>query len=146
VISVETQQPRHSVSVSGVIIDDRSRALLIRRRDNHHWEPPGSVLELGETLHEGLRREVSEETGLAVEPSALTGVYKNMTHAVICIVFRCKVTGGALTTNDEAAAFHWASEPEAAEMMAEAFTVRVLDALHSSGIPAVRAHDGIRLV
>ena len=42
-----TMDARHSVSVAGVIIDDQHRALLIRRRDNQHWEPPGGVLELG---------------------------------------------------------------------------------------------------
>ena len=38
--------PRHSVSVAAVITDDHGRALLIQRRDNHTWEPPGGVLEL----------------------------------------------------------------------------------------------------
>lgn len=64
---------RHSVSVAAVITDDQARALLIQRRDNHRWEAPGGVLELGEAIHDGLRREVREETGLDVEPGALTG-------------------------------------------------------------------------
>jgi 8-oxo-dGTP diphosphatase len=51
--------PRHSVSVAAVITDDHGRALLIQRADNCRWEPPGVVLELGETIHDGLRREVS---------------------------------------------------------------------------------------
>jgi 8-oxo-dGTP diphosphatase len=37
------------------------------------------VLELTESIHDGLRREVREETGLGVEPITLTGVYKNIT-------------------------------------------------------------------
>ena len=142
--SLQAQQPRHSVSVSGIVTDDRGRALLIRRRDNAHWEPPGGVLELGETIHDGLCREVHEETGLDIEPVALTGVYKNMTHAIVGLVFRCKITGGALAINNEATAFHWATDAEAAEMMTEAFAIRVLDALRSSDIPAVRSHDGVR--
>jgi 8-oxo-dGTP pyrophosphatase MutT (NUDIX family) len=48
------QQPPHSVGVSGVITDDHGRALLIQRRDNHHWEPPGGVLELAEAIEDGL--------------------------------------------------------------------------------------------
>ena len=102
VINVDTQTPRHPVSVSGIVTDDHGRALLIRRRDNQRWEPPGGILELGEAIHDGLRREVREETGLDTEPIALTGVYKNMTRAIVNLVFRCKITGGALTTNDEA--------------------------------------------
>jgi 8-oxo-dGTP pyrophosphatase MutT (NUDIX family) len=81
----------------------RGRALPIQRADNDRWELPGGVLELGETIHDGLRREVREETGLGIEPIAVTGVYKNMTRAIIALVFRCKIAGGALATNDEAA-------------------------------------------
>jgi ADP-ribose pyrophosphatase YjhB (NUDIX family) len=44
--------PRHSVSVAAVITDDHDRALLIQRRDNQHWKPPGGVLELGETIED----------------------------------------------------------------------------------------------
>ena len=70
--------PRHSVSVAAAIVNDDGQVLAVRRRDNGHWEPPGGVLELDETIQEGLVREVKEETCLQVEPEALTGVYKNM--------------------------------------------------------------------
>lgn len=56
--------PRHSVSVAAAIFDDSGEnVLLIKRRDNGHWEPPGGVLELDETIEDGLRREVREEAG-----------------------------------------------------------------------------------
>jgi ADP-ribose pyrophosphatase YjhB (NUDIX family) len=58
----------HSVSVAGVVVDDAGRALLIQRRDNGHWEPPGGVLETGEDIIAGLRREVAE---LAVPAHAI---------------------------------------------------------------------------
>jgi len=138
--------PRHSVSVAAVIID-AGRALLIQRRDNRHWEPPGGVLELGETIEDGLRREVREETGLEIEPVALTGVYKNMTRGIIALVFRCKMPAGLwrLAANDEIAAFRWADEAEVAELADEAYAIRVLDAMRDQPT-AVRAHDGVRLL
>jgi 8-oxo-dGTP diphosphatase len=142
---VNTTPPRHSVSVSGVIPDDHGRVLLIRRRDNQHWEPPGGVLELDETIHDGLRREIREETGLDIEPDALTGVYKNMPRGIIALVFRCKITGGQLTANDEVTAFRWAVA-EVTELADEACAVRVLDALRDTADAAVRAHDGVRLM
>ena len=58
------------------------------------------MLELDESIETGLRREIREETGLAIEPIALTGVYKNMTRGIVALVFRCKITGGQLTTNN----------------------------------------------
>src|SRR6478736_2159663 len=86
--------PRHSVSVSGVIPDDHGRVLLIRRRDNQHWEPPGGVLELAESIPDGLRREIHEETGLDIEPDALTGVYKNMPRGTTALFSGAKFPAG----------------------------------------------------
>jgi 8-oxo-dGTP diphosphatase len=143
---VDNQPPRHSVSVSGVIPDDHGRGLLIRRRDNQHWEPPGGVLELGETIQDGLRREIREETGLDIEPDALTGVYKNMPRGIIALVFRCKITGGQLKTNSEVSAFRWADESAVRELASEAYATRLLDALRLDTTPAIRQHDGTQLI
>jgi ADP-ribose pyrophosphatase YjhB (NUDIX family) len=143
---VNTTAPRHSVSVSGVIPDDHGRVLLIRRRDNQHWEPPGGVLELAETIRDGLRREIREETGLDTEPDALTGVYKNMPRGIIALVFRCKITGGYLTANDEVTAFHWADQADIRQLTSEAYAVRLLDALSGGHPAAVRHHDGVHLI
>jgi ADP-ribose pyrophosphatase YjhB (NUDIX family) len=136
----------HSVSVSGIIIDDHGRALLIQRRDNHHWEPPGGVLELAESIEDGLRREVREETGLCVEPGTLSGVYKNMSRGIVALVFRFKATGGQLTTNDEVTAFRWADEDTIRQLTSEAYAVRLLDGLRNGTSPAIRSHDGTHLV
>lgn len=137
---------RHSVSVAGVVIDDRGRALLAQRRDNGRWEAPGGVLERDEDIITGLLREVREETGLTVAPVALTGVYKNMPRGVIALVFRCELIGGHLTETGETRAFHWATADEVRRLAPEAFAIRVLDALRPGPTPAVRHHDGVRLI
>jgi 8-oxo-dGTP diphosphatase len=102
--------------------------------------------ELGETIQDGLRREVREETGLDVEPVALTGVYKNMTRGIIALVFRCKISGGDLRASDETTAFRWATEADIAELADQAYAVRILDALHDEHPPAIRQHDGVHLL
>jgi len=141
-----SDQSRHSVSVAGVVVDDAGRALMIRRCDNGHWEPPGGILELDEDIEDGLRREVREETGLSVEPAALTGVYKNVVRGVVALVFRCRVTGGQLALSNETTELRWATAAEVAGLSDPAYAVRVTDALEHATPPAIRTHDGVQLV
>jgi ADP-ribose pyrophosphatase YjhB (NUDIX family) len=141
-----TEDHRYSVSVAGVIVDDQGRALIIQRRDNGHWEPPGGVLEHGETIEDGLRREVYEETGLKVEPGPLTGVYQNMTRHIVALVFKCRAVDGDLHENAEARAFCWASRKVIESRMNDAYATRVIDALCYAGRPRARAHDGVNLL
>jgi 8-oxo-dGTP pyrophosphatase MutT (NUDIX family) len=147
---VTVERP-HSVSVAGVLLDARGRALLIQRRDNGHWEPPGGVLEPGETIPAALAREVHEETGLTLDPasSTLTGVYTNTTALVVALVFRCPAPHGTPATGPETRALHWATAAEVTRLATEAYAIRVLDAMThppaTHPIP-VRAHDGVRLL
>jgi 8-oxo-dGTP diphosphatase len=143
---VKDETPRHSVSVAGIVIAHDGRALLVCRRDNRRWEPPGGVLELGETITAGLRREVLEETGLHVEPESLTGVYKNMRHGIVALAFRCRINAGQLTPNDEATDFRWVTRDEVRTLTTEVFAVRVLDAYRDDPAPSLRHHDGTRLL
>jgi ADP-ribose pyrophosphatase YjhB (NUDIX family) len=143
---VTDEDTRHSVSVAGVVIDEDDRALIIQRRDNAHWEPPGGVLERNEAIADGLLREIKEETGLAVEPVALTGVYKNMSRGIIALVFRCRAIGGELTENEEVTGFRWVRKNDVRSIMPEAYAVRILDAFQPQAVPAVREHDGVKLL
>jgi 8-oxo-dGTP diphosphatase len=136
--------PRHSVSVAGVVVRDDGRVLVIQRRDNGHWEPPGGVLELAETFDEGVCREVAEETGVQVEVERLTGVYKNLERGIVALVFRCRPAGGDAIATDESRRVAWFTPDEVRERMVPAYSIRVLDAL--DGGVAARAHDGIRVV
>jgi 8-oxo-dGTP diphosphatase len=142
---VAESSPRHSVSVAAAIVDEGGRLLAVRRRDNGHWEPPGGVLELKETIHAGLIREVQEETGLEVEPMALSGIYKNMRRGIIALVFRCRIVGGEPLTTSEAEEIAWLTPHQVRELMDEAYATRLLDALNT-GPAAIRAHDGLSLL
>jgi ADP-ribose pyrophosphatase YjhB (NUDIX family) len=130
--------------VSAAVVDDRGRFLAIRRADNGHWEPPGGVLELAESIRDGLVREIEEETGVLVEPVALTGVYKNMTRGVVALVFRCRPLSRDATSGAEAAECRWLDAADVANLMTEAYAVRLLDAL-GDGPPLIRHHDGARV-
>ena len=137
--------PRHSVSVAAAVVNHDSRILAIRRRDNDHWEPPGGVLELAETIEAGLVREVEEEVGILVEPERLTGVYKNMRKGIVALVFRCRLRAGAPSSTAEVAEARWMAPGEIQASMDEAYAVRLLDALQD-GPPMIRAHDGLALL
>jgi 8-oxo-dGTP diphosphatase len=59
---------RPVVGIGGVIIED-GRALLIKRGSEPlrgHWSIPGGTLEIGESLQQGVARELLEETNLEV--------------------------------------------------------------------------------
>lgn len=138
------ESPKHSVSVAGIVIDDQDRVLVIRRRDNGHWEMPGGVLELGEQFEEGVRREVAEETGMAITVGRLTGVYKNLTRGIVSLVFRCTPGTEQTHPTDEAREVRWMTRTEVTATMAPAFAIRVLDAFENE--PHVRAHDGVQIL
>jgi 8-oxo-dGTP diphosphatase len=74
---------RPLVGVGGVVID-QGRALLIRRASEPlkgEWSIPGGLLELGETLKDGVARELLEETGLSVHVGELIEVFERIVYS-----------------------------------------------------------------
>lgn len=134
------------MSVAAAVVNDAGHVLAIQRRDNAKWEPPGGVLELEETIEDGLRREVREETGLEIVVERLSGVYKNLERGIVALVFRCGPGTGSPSATREAAAVRWLDSEQVRELMDPAYAVRVLDALDATAAPAVRAHDGVSLL
>ncbi len=68
---------RPIVGIGGVVID-QGCTLLIRRGTEPllgEWSIPGGTLEIGETLEEGVARELREETGLEVSVLELIEVF-----------------------------------------------------------------------
>lgn len=134
-----------SVSVAGVVVDG-DNVLIMQRADNGNWEPPGGILERGETFVEGVAREVLEETGLVVEPTLFTGCYLNMRAYVVALVFRCTALSGELRLSSETQDLRWVRAQEAASWMSPAFGIRVDDAVQSLGETVIRYHDGTNLI
>ena len=136
---------RFSVSVAGAVIDDQGRFLCIKRRDNGHWEPPGGLVEPGETLIEAVEREVREETGCTVKAGPVSGVYQNMTRDIVSIVFRCEVVYRLADGQAKSPTrVRWLTADEVSKLMDEAYASRLLDALRDPVI--VRPHDGENLI
>jgi ADP-ribose pyrophosphatase YjhB (NUDIX family) len=103
--------PRAEVAVGAVVVRDR-RLLLVRRGRGVAtglWSLPGGRVEPGEPLAAAVRRELLEETGLAVRVGPLCGIAERISaqaHYVI-LDFWAEADGTA-TAGDDAAAVMWA--------------------------------------
>ncbi len=92
------------------------QVLLSVRRELFGWELPGGTPLPGESLESALVREVSEETGLAVEIDAEVGRFRRQGFRPhTAIVYRCRVVGGRELPSDETPKLGWfpAADPPA---------------------------------
>jgi 8-oxo-dGTP diphosphatase len=115
---------RPIVGVGGVVIH-RQRALLIRRGCEPlkgQWSIPGGMLELGEELAEGVRRELKEETGLDIEPLEMIAVFDRITHEgkrvkyhYVIVDYVCRLKGGELKSASDVTDARWVRREEMPE-------------------------------
>lgn len=115
-------QPYLAVSAA---IFRAERVLIVRRARppaQGLYTLPGGVVELGETLVAAVIREVSEETGLAIEPVALAGYREALVrdaagrierHFVI-LPFAARWLSGEVALNAELAEARWLTPSELA--------------------------------
>ena len=136
-------------SVSAVIFGRGGRLLLQQRSDGGQWGLPGGSVEIGESVHDAVIREVREETGLEVAVRRLVGVYSdpalqvvrypdgNVWHYVnVC--FECTVRSGTLTTCDETLALKYASPGRLPTPMLPNHRIRIRDACSRRSAAFVR--------
>jgi ADP-ribose pyrophosphatase YjhB (NUDIX family) len=107
---------RPIVGVGGVVIH-RNRVLLIRRGGEPmkgQWSIPGGMLELGEEIAEGARRELKEETGLEVEPLEIIAVFDRIMRAgrrvryhYVIIDYACQLKSGRLKPASDVMDARW---------------------------------------
>jgi 8-oxo-dGTP diphosphatase len=69
--------PKHSVSAGAVVLNDESKILLIKG-PRRGWEFPGGIVENGESIQDGVIREVKEKTGIDIEVIKFCGIYNNV--------------------------------------------------------------------
>ena len=62
-------------SVAAIIHDHAGNLLLQEKASGEGWSLPAGAIEPGETPQEAIIREVMEETGLAVTPTTILGVF-----------------------------------------------------------------------
>lgn len=125
----------------GAVIVEAGRVLLVRRGAEPlkgHWSLPGGLLEVGESLTEGVRREVREETGLEVEPLELIELLdrihredNRVRYHYVIADYLCRVTRGQLQAASDADAVRWVERAEwnsHSALKLDPVTVRVIEA------------------
>ena len=107
-----------ALTVDCVVFDPQGRILLIRRGNEPFkgcYALPGGFVDVGETVEEACRRELREETGLAVGDLLLVGVYSDPDrdprgHTVSTVFLAQPTAPAAPVAGDDAAAAEWVAD------------------------------------
>ena len=121
----------------GAVIINGEQVLLVRRATEPlkgEWSVPGGMLELGEKLRDGVRREVLEETGLVVEPGEVLDVFDSIftdsegrtQYHYVLIDYLCMPVSGEPRAGTDVSDVRWVSEHELPVMGVREFTQQVI--------------------
>lgn len=120
--------PVHFIAAGGLVYKE-NKVLLIKSK-RRGWEFPGGVIEQGESILEGLKREILEESGIVAEPISFVGVYQNLSlkkgyaalegttlPPVANFDFICTYVSGIEQGSDESIEAAWVTPEEAKKMV-----------------------------
>ena len=119
--------PKQPIIGVGAVIVEGGRALLVRRATEPlkgEWSVPGGMLELGEKLRDGVRREALEETGLGVEPGELLGVFDSIftddqgrtQYHYVLVDYLCRPISGKARPGTDVSEVRWVAEEDLPSM------------------------------
>lgn len=141
---MQREYPDRPIVGVGAIIIESGRVALVKRGKAPllgEWSIPGGMLELGETVRQGVEREAMEETGLSVRATELLGVFdrvvpdahgKTLYHYVL-VDFLCERVSGELHPSGDAAEARWFTSTEVFELPLPEDTAAVIrTALHKA--------------
>jgi 8-oxo-dGTP diphosphatase len=136
---VRREYPDAPIVGVGAVVIDQGKVLLVRRSQaplKGEWSLPGGALELGETLQQGVVREIFEETGLVVVPIGIVEILDRITqneesnrvqYHYVLIDFACRVTGGVLNVGSDADEARWVEPGNLHEYQLQPVTLRVIE-------------------
>jgi 8-oxo-dGTP diphosphatase len=130
--------PQRPIVGVGAIILRRDRILMAQRGKEPlkgWWSLPGGALELGESLADGVRREVREETGLEIRPLGVLEIFERIMrdaggapeYHYVLIDYVCRVTGGELCAGDDVCAVEWVRRSHLPNMQITEGTLAVIE-------------------
>jgi len=103
----------------GAIIVRQEKVLVVRRATSPlkgDWSIPGGLVETGETTREAVVREISEETGLTIEPIELIEVFERILrdrdsrveYHFVVIDYLCRIVSGDSHPGSDVSEIRWA--------------------------------------
>ena len=120
------------VAVGAVIVDEKERVLLVKHVPERNgfwqgkWICPGGILELGESIGEGIIREVKEETDLDIELDTLLPPFERIVKSdgettlhVIYIDSLARLVGREFIPGSDVGEGIWVSREELPEIWDE---------------------------
>ncbi len=103
-----------------MIFEDGKILLVERGKEpfKGYWSLPGGIVETGEKLEQGIRREVLEETGLEVEPLSMFEIFERIMpdaegkteYHYVLIDYLCRPIGGRLAAASDVSRVAWVTE------------------------------------
>jgi len=105
----------------GALIFEDEKILLVERGKEPlkgYWSLPGGIVETGEKLVDGIRREVAEETGLDVDPYLMFEIFEriipdskgNTEYHYVLIDYLCRRLVGVPTAATDVSRVAWVAE------------------------------------
>jgi 8-oxo-dGTP diphosphatase len=140
------------VGVAAAVFNQAGQVLLIQRGRPPgvgNWGIPGGLLDLGEKLHEGARREVKEECSVEIEIGNVAGVFEPITldassaveYHFVVIDFWASYIGGELKAGDDALDARWVDVDQLSAYTMPDDTRRIVATAHSLWQNATRSQD-----
>ena len=132
------------------VFNERGEILLQKRADNGYWSMPGGAVDPGESVEQGVLREVWEETGLRVRVVRLVGVYSDPRNYMITqypggdivhnvsLCFVCEWESGTLQISDESTDLGYFPLDALPEPMMPSHLIRLKDVLAHQREPFIR--------
>jgi ADP-ribose pyrophosphatase YjhB (NUDIX family) len=134
----DRRYPQRPIIGVGAILLQRDRILMAQRGKEPlkgSWSLPGGALETGESLADGVRREVREETGLDIRPLGVLEIFERIMrdasgapeYHYVLIDYVCRIVGGTLAPGDDVCAVEWVRRRDLPKLQITEGTLAVIE-------------------
>jgi ADP-ribose pyrophosphatase YjhB (NUDIX family) len=134
----DRRYPRRPMLGVGALIFDEDRILMAERGGEPlkgWWSIPGGLVETGESLDAAIRREVREETGLAVCPLGVIEIFERIMrdsqgaaeYHYVLIDYICRVDDGTACAGDDVSRVEWVRQADLTQLHITEGTLAVIE-------------------